>query len=373
MRIILLIKSLQVGGAERQLCVLARGLHQSGHSVAVAVFYENGPSEADLRESGVPVIGLKRTGRWDIIPFFFRLAALIKRQKPDILYSYLQVANIWAVIVKLVLPHTKIVWGVRASDIAVSQYGWQTQLTDRVESLLARLPDWIICNSQAGMLHAVNKRFPKGKISIIPNGIDTERFFPDRELGRYLRNDWGLKEGQKLIGIVGRIDPLKDYPNFLRACSLLLEERSDIRFVCVGDGPQGLLSQYQRLAGSLHLDHYLIWAGTQAGMLNVYNALDMLISSSTSEGLSNVIAEAMACGVPCVVTDVGDSALLVGELGEVVIPRDPLALKDGMCKMLHRLENHMMNLSLLCRQRILEEFSVPIMVGRTVETFKQIV
>jgi glycosyltransferase involved in cell wall biosynthesis len=373
MRIILLIRSLQVGGAERQLCVLARGLHHSGHSVAVAVFYENGPLEADLHESGVAVIQLKRKGRWDIIPFFFRLVALIKEQKPDILHSYLQVANIWAVIVKLVLPGTKIVWGLRSSDIGINQYDRLTRLTDLAESRLARIPDWIICNSRAGMLHAVNKGFPGKRISVIPNGIDTMRFFAERELGRSLRNNWGVKEGQKLIGIVGRLDPLKDYPGFLRACSRVLAEKPDARFVCVGDGPSGLLIEYQKLASSLNLGGHLSWAGSQAEMLNVYNALDMLVSSSTSEGFSNVVAEAMACGVPCVVTDVGDSGLLVADVGEIVKPRDPQALKNGMCTMLNRLENDTTNLSVLCRQRILDEFSVPIMVGRTVETLKQMV
>lgn len=370
--ILFLLRSFNLGGAERQLCALAAGLKESGYSVKIAVFYTGGPLEAEARAMGIQIVDLKRRGRWDLFHFFLRLVRLIRGEKPDILHSYLQVPNIWSAFVKIVLPHVKVVWGIRASNVAMEKYGWQAQLTDRVESLLARIPDWIICNSQAGMRYAVEKGYPHEKLCVIANGTDTERFFPDRKSGLKLREQWGIRANEKLIGMVGRMDPMKDYPNFLQAASLLVQEREDIRFVCVGGGPDKYIHEYRDLARSLNLKRFLIWAGEQSNMLNIYNSLDvMALTSAFGEGFSNAIGEAMACGVPCVATDVGDAAQLIGTLGEIIPPRDSEALKQGILTMLNRLENET-SLAAKVTQRITEQFSTAKLVSRTTDILNQV-
>ena len=371
-RILFLLRSFGVGGAERQLCILASGLQRSGYSVKVAVFYAGGSLEAEARNMGIQIVDLKRHGRWDLLPFFFRLVGLIRREKPDILNSYLQVPNIWAALVKLIMPHLKVVWGIRASNIEWKNYGWQWNVTDKVESLLAKIPDWIICNSQAGLLYHAEKGYPSERMSVIQNGIDTDRFFPDRRVGKGLRAEWRVRTDQKLIGTVARLDPIKDLPNFLRTASLLIEERRDIRFVCVGGGSPEYLRTLSELARSLDLEEHLVWAGERSDILNVYNALNIFISSSTSEGFSNVIGEAMACGIPCVVTDVGDSAQLVGSVGEIVPAGDTEALKQATLNLLDQIEKDGMSLNTQVRQRIIDQFSTAKLISRTIETFNAV-
>ncbi len=371
--ILFLLRSFNVGGAERQLSLLAAGLQQAGYSVKVAVFYGGGALEEEARAMGVQIVDLNRRGRWDLFPFFIRLIGLIRKESPDILHSYLQVPNIWAAFVKLVLPRTNVVWGIRASNVDMKQYGWQWQLTDLVEARLARIPDWIICNSQAGMLHAMEMGYPREKMSVVANGIDTRRFFPDKKAGLKLRERWGIGMDQKLIGMIGRMDPMKDYPNFLQAASLLAQERKDIRFVCVGGGPDRYIHEYRELAHSLNLGQVLTWAGEQADMLSTCNALDILVlASAYGEGFSNVVGEAMACGVPCVATDVGDARQLIGSLGAVVPPRDPEALKQGMVALLNRLEKDEPGLHKDAVRRISEQFSVPGLVSRTVDVLNDV-
>src|SRR5687768_15908558 len=131
--ILFLLRSFNVGGAERQLCLLASGLQQSGYRVKVAVFYAGAPMEVEARSMGIQIVDLKRQGRWDLLPFFLRLIRLVKTENPDILHSYLQVPNIWAAFIKLVCPRTKVVWGIRASNMEMKQYGWQWELTDKAE------------------------------------------------------------------------------------------------------------------------------------------------------------------------------------------------------------------------------------------------
>jgi glycosyltransferase involved in cell wall biosynthesis len=202
-----------------------------------------------------------------------------------------------------------------------------------LECNLAWSADRIIANSQAGYRSHVADGFPKEKIVVIPNGIDTARFTRNPEARERIRAQWGMAEGEELIGLVGRLDPQKDHETFLQAAVLLLRERKQVRFVCVGNGPSEYKTALQSRADALGLSDHIMWISAQSQVADVYNALDLLVSSSSfGEGFSNVIGEAMACGVPCVATDVGDSGLVIGDIGQLVPPKDPAALRTAMHK-----------------------------------------
>ena len=343
------------GGAQRQLVILARGLRERGHDVAVAVFYPGGPLEDELHSAGVEVRVLDKRGRWDVFGFSLRLVRFLRKRDPDILHGYLGVPNVLSVLLKPLLPRVKMVWGLRASDVDFDHYDWLSRLLSRAERRLSRFADIIIVNSYAGREYAVTRGFPKHKMVVISNGIDTERFYPDPEARRRVRAEWGVSGDEKLIGLVGRLDPMKDHPTFLRAAALLTQDE-DVRYVCVGDGKAGYRQELRTLARDLDLDERLIWTGTRADMPSVYTALDIATSSSAyGEGFPNVVGEAMACGLPCVVTDVGDSARIVGETGVVVPPRNPAALAEGLRTALDRLRG---DNSYPARARVTRHFSV---------------
>jgi glycosyltransferase involved in cell wall biosynthesis len=157
---------------------------------------------------------------------------------------------------------------------------------------------------------------------------------------------------------------MKDHPNFLNAAALLVREGKQFRFVCVGDGPIGYRASLQELSMILGLDEHMIWVSARADVSDIYSALDLLVSSSSfGEGFSNVIGEAMACGVPCVATDVGDSGLVIRELGKIVTAKDPVALKTGMQQVLDRKP-----CSAEIRRRIAEHFSLENLVLATERT-----
>lgn len=367
--ILFLTRSLDRGGAERQLVVLAKGLADRGYPVAVAVFFGGGAYEPELAEARVRVIDLGKQGRWDILPFLLRLLRLLRKEHPVVLHAYLSVPNILAVVLKPLLSGTRIVWGVRASNVDLSRYDWLSRLAYVLERRLARFVDCIIANAHAGKRYAVEKGFPEEKIAVIPNGIDTEYFRFDAVGRQRVRREWGINESQILIGLVGRLDPMKDHPIFLEAVSRIAREREDVRFVCVGGGPVDYAKALKQHAADLGLTNRLIWIDSRDDMPAVLSALDIAASSSFGEGFSNVIAEAMACERPCVVTDVGDSAHIVGELGEVVPPRDPDALAAAMARMLDRIEGNA-DTGRRARARIVEVFSVDRMVMRTEQVLR---
>lgn len=363
--ILFLARSLDRGGAERQLVVLASGLARRGHAVAVAVFFGGGVYEAELAAAGVRVINLGKQGRWDILAFLNRLVRLVRKECPDVLHSYLGVPNILAVVLKPFLPGTRIVWGVRASNMDLSRYDWLSRLAYVLERRLARFSDRIIANSHAGKRHAVENGFPEDKIFVIPNGIDTEYFRFDPEGRRQVRLAWGVGEDEILVGLAARLDPMKDHSVFLEAASRIARERREVRFVCVGGGPADYAEALKQRAAALSLTNQLIWVGARDDMPAVYSALDIASSSSYSEGFSNTIAEAMACGVPCVVTDVGDSALIVGDTGSVVPTGDHSALAAAIQRLTDLSHEERRGLGEACRARVVSEFGIDRLVDRT--------
>lgn len=332
-KILFLIRSLYYGGAERQLILLAKGLRERGHDVVVTVFYSGGPLDMALGEAGVRVRSLNKRGRWEIFGFLVRLMRIMREEKPNIVHGYLYEPNLLTVILKPFFPPTKTVLGLRSSDRDLNQDwpDWLGRLSFKLNCWLSRFADAIISNSHVGRDYHLAHGYPPEKTVVISNGIDMKRFHADPVARRRIRLQWSVGDQQTLIGIVGRLAPMKDHPNFLRAAALLAHERNNIRFVCVGNGPADYRSMLQELAKGLGLSECLIWVEAQRDIPAVYNALDLLVSSSShGEGFANVIGEAMACGVPCVVTNVGDSARIVGDRGEVVPPRDPLALKAAI-------------------------------------------
>jgi len=335
MKIFFLIRSLDYGGAERQLVLLSKGLRARGYDVVVGIFYSGGPLEKELLEAGVRIRPLNKRGRWEIFGFLFRLLQAVREERPDVLHGYLSDPNMLAVILKPWFPSMKVVWGVRSSNLDFGHYDWLVWVGFKLSCRLARFADCIIANSHVGRDYHICQGYPFEKMAVIPNGIDTERFCPDPAARGRIRSGWGVTENETLIGLVARLDPIKEHPTFLKAAALLMEHRKDVRFVCAGGGPKPYRQILQTLAGTLGLTERLIWTGTCHDMPAVFNALDIAIScSSSGEGLSNVIGEAMACGVPCVVTNVGDSAWVVGDRGDVVPTKDPVALKNAIERLL---------------------------------------
>lgn len=364
MKIVFLARSLLIGGAERQLVLLAKGLQQMGHSVIVALFYSGGPLEKELDQANVPVVGLEKQGRWDVLGFMKRLIGFLKREQPDLIHSYLTVPNILAVLAKPFVPGIPVVWGVRASNMELQEYDWTARLMYSMERRLSRFPNLIITNSQSGLQFALNNGFPNQTGIVIPNGIDTERFRLDPSAGQSLRAIWGLSGREKVVGLVARLDPIKDHSTFLRAASILAQDRPEVRFVCIGDGPARYREQLRAMGEDLGLGERLIWMGPTIDMPRVYNALDILVLSSLGEGFPNVLGESMACGVPAVTTDIGDAAWIVGDTGIVVPPRNPGELARGMNRMFDRLSREP-SLKDQARLRIVQNFNRERLIAQT--------
>lgn len=375
-KVVFLIRDLNYAGAQRQLVNLAKGLDKRYFDVTILYFYAGGALAKELEINQIKAICLQKKSRWDVLLFLRRLFKYLREIKPNALHGYLGESNLLSIFLKPFFPKTRMIWGIRESDTDPNIYGWFGHLLSYLERKLSHFADLIIVNSYAGKYYHQKLGFPVQKMTVIHNGLDTERFTSLREAGTKVRKEWGILECMKLIGLVGRLDPMKDHPTFLKAAAIISKNRPDVRFVCVGTGPQIYAEKLQELTNELGIKDKVIWSGTRGDMPAIFNSFDIATSASAyGEGFGNVIGEAMACGVPCVVTDVGDSKMIVGDTGIVIPPRNPQALADAWLRTLEdtKIDHKCFSKVTDARERIKENFSNQILHEKTALELKTVI
>lgn len=365
-RVLLLAHSLQSGGTEAQIVALAKGLDRRRFRPSVLTFYDGGRFADDLRAAGIDLHSGDKRGRGDVAGFAWRLGRLARRLDPDIIYSFLDFPNVVAAALRPFATGARLVWGVRSSDMdrQAPDLAWRACLW--FERKLSGAADVIVCNAEAGRRHVIANGFPAAKTMVIPNGIDIARFTPDAAAGRRVRDALGLDTADLLIGLVGRLVPVKDHPTFLAAAAAFAAGQPRARFICVGDGPAGYADELRARARELGIGDRVTWAGHRDDMPDVMNALDInTLSSAYGEGCPNAVCEAMACGVPCAVTDVGDGGLVVGPTGAVVPPGDPRALAAAWAALAALEPAERQRRARACRERIVDRYAPDLMIERT--------
>ena len=210
MKIMFLTRSMQVGGAQRQLCLLSRELSRRGHEVSALLFYLGEPLDAELEAGGVRVIDLKKRGRWRNLGFLMRLIRIVRAERPDVVYAYLPVPNLLALLLGCVGGGTAIACGVRASDMISGKNDWLSRLALRLERRWVQHADAVIVNSRTGEQH-LSRGTRRQNAVVIDNGIDADSFSFDERGRRQMRDAWGVGQATPVVGCVARLDPMKDH------------------------------------------------------------------------------------------------------------------------------------------------------------------
>jgi glycosyltransferase involved in cell wall biosynthesis len=357
-RVVHVITDLRIGGAQLMLVRLVNALNGCGvHSDVVALGRDDGLAE-ELQRAGADVecLGL---GRRPPDPFVLRrLANAVGRRHPDVIQSWMYHADLLTTLAApRVKPTPTVVWGIRQTDLTLNKPA--TRLVARWCARLShRRPAAVVCCSESARDAHVAFGYDPRPMTVIVNGFDLERFRPDPEARVALRRELGLSPTTPVVTMAARWDPVKDHASFLHAASIVRGEVGDAHFLLCGPGVDGEnrdLHTSVAGAGLVTRAHLL---GPRRDIAGVLAASDVVVSASRAEGFPNSIGEAMACAVPCVVTDVGDSRALVGSTGVVVPPADPAALGAGMVSLLRRPAEERAALGCEARQRIEQHYGI---------------
>jgi len=317
------ITQLGSGGAERMLLRLVRASTRYQH-VVVSLTGERALA-MELRMAGADVITMRMRRYVPSLRAIFRLARLIRRDRPLILQTWLYHADLVGLLAARLANFRPIIWNLRCSNMDLSQYRWSTRMVAKLLIWLSSWPDMVMVNSEAGRQWHTNLGYRPKRWELVPNGIDTTVFRPDADARARWRQHLKVQDSDVLVGMVARRDPMKDHTNILRAAAEAARLRPGIVFVFAGRGVSRSDPELAQLADDVSVPVHLIGECDDPAGLNA--ALDVaVLSSAFGEGFPNVVAEAMAAGVPCVTTDVGDAAAIVDGTGLVVPPNDPVAL-----------------------------------------------
>jgi glycosyltransferase involved in cell wall biosynthesis len=240
-------------------------------------------------------------------------------------------ANLIGGIVARLSGIRTISWGIHHTNLVPEVSPWSTILVARISALLSHLvPASIVCCSQRSIEVHRGIGYRADKLIYIPNGYDISRFKPDSWERNRIRLELGIQGPIPLLGMVARHDPQKDHDNLIKALGILKRSRVVFRCALIGTGMDGTNQSLREAIDREGLFEDIILLGRRDDIPRIMNGLDLHILSSSSESFPNVLAEAMACGTPCVTTNVGDAAIIIGETGWLVPPSDPAALAGAI-------------------------------------------
>lgn len=373
-RIIHLITTLDVGGAEMALFRLLERMDRNNFQNRVVSLVPHGLVGERLIELGIPVESLGMAHGRPSFAALYRLFRLLRQFRPDVLQTWLYHADLLGLVAGRLIGAPAVIWNLRASDMDMSQYRRLSGWTVRICSMLSRYPQALVVNSMAGLRYHEGIGYKPRRWVLIYNGIDTERFKPDLVARRTIRDELGLDAKTVLIGYIARYDPMKDHKTFLRAARCMLDWQPEAHFLLCGKDITWSNPTMVSLIEHLGLRQRVHLLGLREDISRITSALDLATSTSAfGEGFPNVVAEAMACGVPSVVTDVGDSASIVGNTGLIVLPRDPQELAKGWIRLVDMGSARCRTLGDAARERIQELFSIERMVQAYDELYRETV
>jgi len=364
-----LISTLDLGGAEQVLYRLLTGMDRSRFTNAAVSLTTRGYTGHMLGEKGICTYSLNMKKGVPDPRGLFGLARIINRCRPQIIQGWMYHANLMSLFFA---NKSRIIWNIRCSDMDIACYPPLYRFTVRAGAVFSRFPCGIIANSNAGEAYHASIGYRPKAWEIIPNGFDTAVFHPEKATGRNIRESLGIPFEAPVIGLVARFDPMKDHGTFLAAARSLLSSHPSAHFILAGAGASPENRYFQPLLadeGRLSRFHLL---DERRDIPHILNALDIATSSSISEGLPNAIGEAMATGVPCVVTDAGDSALLVGDTGIVVPKRDPEALCAAWQRLLDAGPDSRRAMGERARKRIMDHYSLQAMINRYEDLYRNL-
>ena len=372
MKILYIITGLSTGGAERALYNLLQGGLNTQFDCHVISLSDKGTIGTKIEALGVPVFTLNMPVGRPALASIIQLRCLIKKLQPDLIQGWMYHGNLVASLALLFTSNKPaLVWNIRHSLYEIKKEKFLTRQVIRANRILSHSVDALVYNSQLSREQHEAFGFTESVGLVIPNGINCQQFRFSLKARKNIREELVIPKTALVVGHVARFHPIKDHACFLEAAVKIIGDCPNTHFLLCGRGVDKENSDINQLIPK-NLQHQFHLLGERADIADLMCAMDILCSSSWSEAFPNVLGEAMAIGLPCVATNVGDSALIIGDCGVVVKPEVINVLAVGIKSLLMMPEKDRKQLGEQARKRIKNNFTLAVIVKKYAELYSSV-
>lgn len=367
MRVVYLSTGLYTGGAERMLYNLLSKINRERFSPVVVSLMDRGTWGDRIEALGIPVhtVGME-PGMPPTPSVMWRLIKLLRKIQPDIIQGWMYHGNLAAQIACYFLSEKiPVIWNIQHSMYSLSYEKRMSRYVIRLGAMLSQFASNIVFVSKTGKVQHEAIGYSSNNSCVIPNSSDPSQFLPSTEARLAVRSELGLSQNVLLIGQIARYHPMKDHANFLQAAALLAKNHPILHFLLVGKEVEKENQDLYQIIHALGISDQVHLLGERRDIPRIMAALDIVSSASAyGEAFPLILAEAMSCGVPCVVTDVGDSGWIVSNTGRVVPPRNSEALANAWKELIGLGAEGREALGRAARERIIECFALESVVAQ---------
>jgi len=358
-RIVHISTGLNPSGAEYSLLTVLKNLHTQNYEFLIISLIGHGIVGNEIEKLGIRVVYLDMPRRIITLSGIIRMIREINKFRPDIIQGWMYHGSLAAAFAKMIARNAMVIWNVRRMPVTQGSSFSPLILAKTVKSI----PALIIYNSRSSASAHEELGFPHEKTKVIYNGFDGSRFQPNPEMRDAVRHELGIEEDSLVIGMVGRYTPEKNHLLFADAAQLILAQYKNVHFVFIGEQMTIDNQEFVHAVRKNNIFEQTHLLGRREDLHHLMTAFDLLVLPSSTEGFPNVVGEAMACGVPCVVSDVSDNRLIVDKTGVVIDTLDAHAIAESCIKLLRLSREERVQLGENARQRIIDQFSLETMIS----------
>lgn len=362
MKVLHIITGLGDGGAESVLFRLT-SYSQANDNVIISLSSQGkyGPL---FKDKGIKVIALSIGSEANLLAGFLKLVKLIRTEKPDIVQTWMYHADFFGGLAAVLAGKRNcLFWNIRHSDLSIKANGVRLVLLAKLLAFLSHfLPQVVFCCSHVAKESHQSIGYDKDKIHIISNGFNTQKFTPSHKSKAHSRTALGIPSTAFVIGMVARFNIQKNHETLVSAFQLVRNEFNNVHLLLVGSGNEERQQKVELMIADSKLQNQVTFIPREDDIVKIYRLIDLhVLSSSFGEGFPNVLGEAMACGVPCVATDVGDSKIIIGETGWITPPRDVISFASNVLEAITEFYDKPLQWGQrkkACRQRVINYFEI---------------
>tara|TARA_A100001015_G_scaffold317519_1_gene434715 strand:- start:5198 stop:6322 length:1125 start_codon:yes stop_codon:yes gene_type:complete len=370
-KILFLITGLNVGGAENVLFRFLTKIDRKKYKVKVISLIELGPIAYKINDLDIEVVSIKMKSIFSLPKSIFLFLKKTKEFNPDLIHAFMTHAALISSLASIFHKRSVIVWNIFCNDLSLRANSFLTTIMMKICSFLSyKVPKKIIVDSKSAFTAHKNAGYASIKMNIVNNGVDTEYFKPNKSLDKKYKEKF-FKTDDFIIGMIARYHPVKAHDIFLKAASIVTKEKKNIKFLLNGQGVENN-KNITEIIKEEQIEEFVHLSNDNLNIKTVLPICDLLISPSHFESFPNIICEAMAFEIPCIVTNVGDCKLIVGEYGRVVNPNNPQKIAEAIKIMVSLPSERLIKTGKMARKRIIDNFSIDLMHKKYEKIYKEL-